>query len=394
MKKITLLATTLVSLNALGQVSYVPPTKLLGKKSYEVGFYGEYFKSSSRLGENGDSVKFQDGQGFSRLQGGFFGSFGLADNFQGTLDARFRQNQSKSIDINTSEEVIDTSTGIQSAGLTLKYAFAPVERLRYALEGTFRYVPYTNEVSATNDGALILGDDGSEYSGGLAVTYNAGSNNYLSGRVGYRIPGSELAHEVYWQAEGALVWNRFALLAGVDGITSMGNDPYKDDLLNRPVFNTGETFLYHGVNREMISPYLGANIALGKTWRLELKGAQVVHGKSTDLGTNFSIALIRRSDEKQLKKVDRSFKTYDFEGTVSRISPKKGYVIIDRGLSSDVHKGMKIDFFEHDYVGGNILVARGSVLQVKADSSIVKITHIFNSKVKLKEGMLARGSFR
>lgn len=394
MKKIIILSTTFISLNALGQVSYVPPTKLLGKKAYEVGIYGEYFKSSSRVGEKGDSIKFQNGQGFSRLQGGFFGSFGLADNFQGTLDARFRQNQSKTIDVNTSDSVIDTSSGIQSAGLTLKYAFAPVDRLRYVIEGTFRYVPYTNEVSVMNDGNLILGDDGNEYSAGLAVTYNASSNNYLSGRVGYRIPGSELSHEVYWQAEGALVWSRFALLAGVDGITSMGNDPYENDLGNRPVFNAGETFLYHGVNREMIAPYLGANIALGNTWRVELKGSQVVHGKSTDLGTNFSIALIRRSDEKQAKKVDKSFKTYDFEGSVSKISPKKGYVVIDRGLSSDVYKGMRIDFFENDYVGGNILIARGVVLQVKADSSIVKITNIYNTKVKLKEGTLARGSYR
>lgn len=394
MKKIIILSTTFISLNALGQVSYVPPTKLLSKKFYEIGFYGEYFKSSSRVGEDGNSIKFQNGQSFSRLQGGFFGSFGLADNFQGTIDTRFRQNQSKTIDINTSDSVIDTSTGLQSAGLTLKYAFAPVDRMRYVLEGTFRYVPYTNEISVGNDGKLILGDDGNEYSGGLAVTYNAQSNNYLSGRLGYRIPGQELAHEVYWQAEGALVWNRFAILAGVDGITSMGNDPYKDDLANRPVFNTGETFLYHGVNREMIAPYLGANIALGSTWRIELKGAQVVQGKSTDLGTNFSIALIKRNDEKQIKRFDRSFKTYDFEGSVSKISPKKGYVIIDKGLSSDVYKGMKIDFFENDYVGGNILVARGSVLQVKADSSIVKITHVFNSKVKLKEGTLARGSYR
>ena len=227
MKKLILFSTVFVSLNVLGQTSYVAPAKLLSKKAYEVGVYGEYFKSASRVGENGDSIKFQDGQGFSRMQGGFFGSFGLANNFQGKLDARFRQNQSKTLDTITNESVTDTRTGIQSAGLTLTYAFEPVGRLRYFLEGTYRYVPYTNEVFDGTNTDIILGDDGSEYSGGIGVTYSSQSQNFLTGKVGYRIPGAELSHEIYWQVEGALVWNRFALLGGVDGITSMKSDPMK-----------------------------------------------------------------------------------------------------------------------------------------------------------------------
>ena len=68
--------------------------------------------------------------------------------------------------------------------------------------------------------------------------------------------------------------------------------------------------------------------------------------------------------------------------------------MIDKGLSEDIQKGMKIDFYEFDYVGGNILLASGIVLQAKADTSVVKITKTYNTKKELKEGVVARGTFR
>jgi hypothetical protein len=275
------------------------------------------------------------------------------------------------------------------------FAFKPINQLHYALEGTYRYTPYTNEEStASNPGKLILGDDGNEYSVGAGVTYASKTNNFLSARFGYRKPGQDLASELYYQVEAALAWKYVALIAGVDGVSSMNNDPYEDDLANRPVYETGSTGLYHGVNREWLSPYAGVNFALGQNWRVEFKGSQVVSGKSTDLGTNFGISLIRRVDDKQTDKADSRFKDYDFEASVTKISPKKGFVVIDKGISDDVQKGMKIDFYEFDYVGGNILLARGIVIQSKVDSSIVKVTHLYNTKKELKEGVVARGSFR
>src|SRR5690606_16785764 len=117
------------------------------------------------------------------------------------------------------------------------------------------------------------------------VTYSSVSKNFLTARVGYRVPGTDLSHEIYWQAEGALVWPYWALVAGVDGVTSMRNDPNEDNLALRPVFHTGNTNLYSSYNREWIAPYAGVNIALGKNWRVELKGSQVVNGRSTDSGT-------------------------------------------------------------------------------------------------------------
>lgn len=355
---------------------------------------GDYFKSTNRINKDGKKIPFVDGEAFSRIQGDFFGQYGLTDNLQVGGGLRFRQNSSKTLTAtNTTED--ESSTGLESTYVNLIYAFKPVDRLRYTLEGLFRFRPFTNEErTTTSAGKFILGDDGNEYSAGLGVTYMFPGLNFLTGRVGYRKPGQELSPEIYWQVEGALTWKTVALVAGVDGISSLSNDPYESNPTGKPNLNTGSTFLYNSTNREMIAPYAGVNFALGKLWRMEFRGSQVISGNSTDLGTAFSASLIRRVDVDKNARVDRKFKDYDFEASITKVSPKKGFVIIDKGLSQNVEKGLKVDFYEFDYVGGNILIASGVVIQAKSEVAVVKITHRYNTKKELKEGIVARGSFR
>lgn len=394
MKTIIYFLAVCVTVPAWGQISYVPPTKALVQKGYQIGISADYWSSSKRVDPDGKKFDFTDGEKFTRLQSEVAGYYGLTNQLQVGGGVSFRQNASTTSA--SGKDETDTSTGLQSTFATLKYAFRPVDRLYYAIEGTVRYMPYTNEDASSNpDAKLMLGDDGVEYSGGIGVTYASRTNNFLTARAGLRQPGKDLSSEVYWQVEGALVWKQLALIAGVDGVTSMKNDPHEDNLADKPKYNGGTSFLYNSLNREWIAPYAGVNLALGNNWRVELKGSQTVSGRSTDLGTSFGIALIRRVDDpKKAMKADAKFKEYDVEATITKVSPKKGFVVIDKGLADDVRKGMKIDFFEFDYVGGNLLIARGSVIQTKADSAIVKIIQTYNSRRPLKEGIVARGSFR
>lgn len=393
--KFFLLCILFASPALLAQTSYVAPTAILGKQGSQIGISGDYFKTSKRIDPDGENIEFEDGEAFSRIQSEVTGFYGLTENLQIGGGVRFRQNASKVFNAATDEAETDTATGVESSFATLKYAFKPVDRIQYSLEGTFRFRTFTNdETDENSEGNLILGDDGNEYSIGLGVMYASQNNNFLSGRAGYQSPGTDLSTEIYWQAEGALAWKYVALVAGVNGISSLKDSPFEDDRENQPNFNTGSTALYNSINREMIAPYAGINFALGKEWRVEFRGGQVVSGRSTDLGTVFGFSLIHRVDDKKGSKPDKAFKEYDFEATISKVSPKKGYVVIDKGLSEDIQKGMKIDFYEFDYVGGNILLARGTVIRTRSDSSIIKITHLYNTKKELKEGVVARGSFR
>ena len=69
-------------------------------------------------------------------------------------------------------------------------------------------------------------------------------------------------------------------------------------------------------------------------------------------------------------------------------------MVVDKGLADDIVKGMRIDFFEFDYIGGNVLVASGVVIKINAETSIVKVTNRFNMSKDLKEGLVGRASLK
>lgn len=384
----------LLSTHSFAQTSYVAPTKVLKAKGYQLGVYNDYFKTDKMFDDKGKKEEFVDDVKNTRIQSEISGQYGATNDLQFGVGFRFRQNATK-YTLNGEEETA-TSSGLQSTFLNLMFAFKPVDRIQYTLEGTFRYSPYTNDefdetTDSTND--IILGDSGNEMSAGLGMTYMGAGQNFFTLRGGYRRPGSEISHEIYWQAEGAMAWKYVALIAGVDGVSSLKNDPYEDDEANRPNYNTASN-LYNTKNREWITPYAGINFALGDSWRIELRGSHVVSGVSTDQGTTFGFNLIRRVDKTETRLVDSKFKTYDIEATVTKISPKKEYVVIDKGIADDFNKGMRIDFFEFDYVGGNVLVASGVIIKTKSDSAIVKITQRFNNKKELKEGLIGRATLK
>lgn len=379
------------------QITYVPPAKLLKKKGYQFGATVDSWSTSKILDSKGKEEvdPFITDTTFSRVQAEAAGYYGATSDLQFGFGVRYRQNSS-SFTVQ-SEEINATGTGVESTFASVKFAFQPVNKLQYTLEGMFRFRPYTSkeiDLAADPDlSVLSLGDEGSEMSGGMVVTYSGTERKFFSVRGGYRKAGEHISDELYWQLEAAKAWDRVALIAGVDGVSSMSNDPYGDDQTKRPGFLFGATNLYNTENREFVAPYLGLNVAIGKAWRIELKGTQVVVGKSTDLGTGFSFSLLRREDSTSTRLIDSKFKEYDLETSVTKVSPQQNYVVIDKGLADDVQKGMKFDFFEFDYVGGNVLVATGVVLQTKSDSSVVKITQRYNKK-ELKSGIIGRASLK
>lgn len=381
--------------SALAQTPYVPATKLLKKKGYQLGFTFDSWTTSKRVDDKGKKEAFEDGESFSRYQGEVAGYYGATSDLQFGFGVRYRQNRSSFTE--GANEYDATGSGVESTFASIKFAFPLVDRLQYTLEGEFRFRPYSNQEfdSANPDyETLALGDEGNQISAGVGVTYSNPDKIFFTVRGGYRKAGSDLSDELFYNLELAKAFQKVAILAGAEGVSSMKNDPYGNDQTQRPVFVYGRTRLYNQENREYIAPYLGANLAMGKDWRLEFKGSQTITGKSTDLGTALAISLIRRTDSSETRLLDSKFKTYDIEASVTKVSPQQNYVVIDKGIADDIQKGMKFDFFEFDYVGGNVLVASGVVLQTKSDSAVVKITQRFNSRKELKNGLIGRSNLK
>jgi len=372
---------------SIAQTPYISPAKVLLKKGVEYRLYGDYFQTSKLVDKDGKSTSLSDGSSFQRAQYEASLSYGLTNQLQLLGGMRYRQNQSE-----TSTTTLK-GNGLESTFIQLKYGFKKIENIRYAIEGFYRYHTFSNEELSASPKNMIIGDDGNEYSFGLVGGYESKSGNYLSMRGGYRKPGQELSPEIYWQAEGALSWTKLALVGGVEGVSSLNQDPYKSDLSQKPQFSTGVTNLYNSYHRSFVTPYLGVNYAFTKNWRLEGRAFQTVAGRSTDLGQGFSLSVARRTESfNETKKIDTRFKDYDIEANVTKVSPKKNFVILDKGIADDIEKGMKFDLYEFDYLGGNVLTARGVIIQVKSDTSVLKITQRFNSENDLKEGLIARAA--
>jgi len=384
----------LISFSALAQTSYVPPARVLKPNSYEIMAETRFWQSASRFDSDGEEVPFLGDESFSYLEGEIIGRFAATKELQFTFGANFRQNAA-SVESPVGSQTYESisSSGVQAISAIMTYGFEPVEKITYALEGFYRYNPYKNSRwDATDPTAeLVLGDDGGEYGVGLIASYTSPNKNYLSFRGQYKRPGKEISTELTWDVQGAIAWTNFALIAGVQGVQSLNQDAYSEDPLTKPAINTGGSNLYNSVNRQYVAPYVGANIALGKKWRIETRYQTVMNARSYDSGSLISVALATRTEPDNRASIDQAFKEYDIEASVVKLSPKKQFVIIDKGLAQNVQKGQRFDLFHFDYVGGNILLGRAVVIQVNAEQAVLKLTSRFSLKHEIKEGTVARG---
>ena len=384
---------------AQAQISYAPMGKVLHKGGYELKGTGRSWASTAKYDEDRKKTDYEDNEGFTYFEGEFLGKYGATDELQFTLGANFRQNRAEIQDPNNVGQTTGvTSTGIQSLIGGMQFGFKPVDRLHYSLEAFGRFPTYTNRTydSTTDDPTkdLVLGDEGPDYGAGLLVTYAHPSDRFITLRGFYRRPGKDLSPEINWLLEAAVAWRYFALVFGVDGVMSLNQDAYTSDPQNKTIFNTGNSELYNSINRQYVAPFAGFNIGLGKTWRIEARYQQVMNARSYDTGSLITVALARRVDPGPLVMIDKKFKEYDVEASITKISPKKQYVIIDKGLSSDITKGQRFDIFHTDYLGGNVLLATGVVTDVNADQAVVRITTRFSSKYQIKEGTIVRATRR
>jgi hypothetical protein len=380
------------------QTSYVPLGQVLKAKGYEFSLSGKSWVSNGQFDSSGVRQAFLDNNRFAFQESELKGAYGTTKDLQFYASVIYRQVQNTSTI--AAQDYEATNSGLQSYGAGMMFAFDRVDKVwQYALELNYRQTPYTNERALTSAittddyQTILLGDDGADFSAGVNVSYISPQLHSFGSKILYRKPGKNLSDEINWRVEGAIVFPWVSLIAGIEGINSLKNDPYTNDLTNRlNVRNRGSTSIFDSINRELVAPYAGLHIALGKTWRVETRFQTISRGKNTDSGQLLSLTLARRVGS-ELKKeiVDQQFKTYDVEANVTKVSKKKEYVVIDKGFSSGLEVGMRFDLFQDDYVGGNTLLARGVIVRLRSDQAILKVTSRFTTQAQFKEGMTARG---
>ncbi len=361
--------------------------ELLNPKAYSMSATGKIFQTSAFFDNDGVETSLPDGYEFRLMDLDLSISYGISKNLQITGMARVR-NVSSTVDSQT----VDKS-GPESLAVEAKYSFAPVGNTRWAMGAHYRQTLYSetsyDQSAQVPIDELVLGDPGSEYGFDLYITHNAGAMKW-DGKIGYSSPANDLSDEIPYKFEGMYRFTKLGLLAGVEGVFSLKKDQYADMPASKPLQSTGATHLFNSINRQYVAPYLGANYAFEKIV-VGMKGQTVMSGTSTDKGNAFIISLDWSSEGETPEAVkENSFKEYQIEGSVLKVSARGNFLRIDQGLSTDVEKGMKFDIYQTDYFGGNVLVGSGIVYDVGADWSIIKLVKKYK-EIEIKPGFAARG---
>lgn len=372
----------------LSTPSYQLPASVNPRKVLELEFFASQFNSNGYYDHRGHYHNFEGPTSFKKLDSGGNVRYSWTDKVEFRAGGRYRENYSTE-----SDGTRKVRTGFESYWGGIKYAFDGIQRWYYALDFRYRQTPYKNVNYSSSENLseeqLVLGDSGNEVTLGMRISYLRNLNNIFSGYIAYNRPPNNLSPEILYTFEGALRYTRWAFLAGIEGIYSLGMDEY-GDVEGRRVQSTGVSYLYNSIEREKIAPFLGINYGLSST-RFGLRGSYVARGNSTDQGYELKALVSWRSKGRPLEdKRIKKFKEYLVSASVLKISPSKKFVKIDKGMTGDVYKGMRIDIYRSDYFVTNVLIASGVVYEVSADWAIVKLLKKYRDE-EIKKDFVARG---
>jgi hypothetical protein len=391
MKYQFILSTLLFCFNLYAAAPFVPGSKVITPKSYQVDSELSTFTTSAYFDKEGLEEEITEGDAFSMMDIDTNLRYGFGDQLE--LRAGFRYRQVTAEYTSGADTVSLTNSGLESYWLGAKYALKSKSRWKFAIDTYFRSTSYTNiEYNPTQTPAeeIVLGDSGTEIQIGLHTSYQANKTRFWNTYLAFNMPPNNMSQEIVYMGEAAWRHTKWGFRLGAKGVYSMNNDGFTDAESDKPLQSTANTRMFNSINRSWMTPYVGINYAFD-TIRLETSAGQRISGTNTDKGTELIAKLVWNSKgvtQTELKK--SRFKEYEVEATIIKISPRKKFVKIDMGISQDVEKGMKIDIFQTDFFGGNVLIASGVVYEAGADWAIVKVLKRFR-KIQIKTGFTARG---
>ncbi|MBF0297576.1 MAG: hypothetical protein HQK51_02585 [Oligoflexia bacterium] len=388
----------------------------LGKNSLEVELMWRYFKTTGHYNYVGNFVPFTTDESYNETDGEFLLRYGLSRNFEMRGGINYRKNSSSitwsgayAEDKSSAADkfrndysiINGSNSGLESALLGFKYALINKSIWNFAFDvygkrSLFENTYLTDTSNPKVVDKIALGDERNEISFGMDIGANFFKNTLiLSSEIFYSIP-SKLSHEIRYDFESAyipkIITNKIAFIAGIKGIKSLSTDDYSGVPGTKPKINTGPSYLYNSVNREYSQPFAGINLNITNSLQIKFRAARVLKGYSTDRGDEFLLSIVfRKAGISEKEEIIKKFKEYDIEAQVIKTSPAGSFVVVDKGITHDIEKGMRIDFYKFDYLGGNILLASGIVYESYAEKAIVKIVSLYK-KTTIEVGTMARAT--
>lgn len=369
---------------------YMPEAFTLIKNSYRISGSLSMFNTSGYYDENGAETAISGNNSFQMVDTDLSGDYGISERFQFGVGLKFRSNES-SVSGNAT-----SNSGIESYFGRGQYYFYQSTHHHLAAFGEYREMSYVNKRYSlasnipTND--LVLGDGGNAITVGGIYSYRRNTDHTLNLMTGYMVSGdNDLSSEVVYRLDSAWAWDSWAFIIGGRGVYSMQDGTYSGNRANIKFIANGATSHFNATDRQYFEPLLEARYAFN-SFRVGAFLAQRMNGQNTDAGTTMGLNITLQSSQKKKdsKNKLKSFKEYNVEASIIKVSPRGKFVQIDKGLSEDIVKGMEFDIYETDYFGKNVLVAEAFAYEVAVKKSILKITKKIKN-VKVKTGFTVRG---
>lgn len=369
---------------------YMPEALTLIKGSYRFHFDANMFNTSGDYDENGAETALSGNSSFQKIDTSAEGYYGVSDKFQIGAGFLFRQNESQ---LGGGNPV--SNSGFESYYGRAKFYFLDKVDHHMSAVLEYRVATYENKnyqfATSLPANDLVLGDGGETLMVGGIYSYRRTSNHAFNLFGGYQMPGNELSNEFVYRLDTALSWENFALVLGGQGVYSMQDGTYSSNREARPFQSTGATKLFNAIDRQYFEPLVEMYYAFEK-FRMGIYGRQRMSGQNTDQGTTLGLTLTFQSTQNRRNSRNKikSFKEYNIEASIIKVSPRSKFVQIDKGLSEDIVKGMEFDIYETDYFGKNVLVAEAFAYEVGVKKAILKITKKVKN-IKIKTGFTVRG---
>ena len=380
---ITILSCLLFSHLGFGKTIF---GKTIREKELRVDLSGSYFFKTATFDVDGNIQNMEPDEKFSMINSDLLVVYGFAPSFEMFSGLRFRSVESTTLENQLS------NTNIESYHLGGKLHLTEAMGFLFALEADVRNTAYTNNIftagSAPNSD-IVLGDDGMWLKAGLLFTKSLVSGHLIEGSLHYQLPPDHLSDELLYDVHYLFKGTMASLLLGVDGVISLQNDPFNESTSARPSMSTGVTNLFNSINRSWMRPKVELGL-WGESFGGRVFASRVFSGTSTDEGWSVGVGLtwVGKGIE-TTNSPDSNFKEYRDSATISKISPRSNFVKINRGISSDIERGMNVDIYQSDFFGGNILIASGTVFSVESDSAVIKVNKIHRN-IPIKKGFVVR----
>lgn len=348
------------------------------------------FQTTALFDRDGNKVPLVDDEDFQMIDSELELRYGYGPKLEFSGALRLRSTEATSNGENYSGQ------GLESGMVGLKWSFLTTSAWKMAISGRARTTFYSNETYASAADAPVgeqaLGDSGTTFQIGGHLSYEPSQSSFmLNSSLFYQRSPKTISDEIHYRLEGVIPFQKLLLAGGVEGVFSMNQDGFSEVPDQKPVLAGAVTSLFNSIDRSYMQPFVRVGYGF-ENLAIEGLFARVMSGVSTDegnlLGARVSWAFGAGKNASQMR-VER-FKEYFVEASVLRVSPRAKFLKIDKGMASDVRKGMQMDIFQTDFFGGNVLVASGVVFEVAADSAIIRLEKRFSDR-EIKPGFTARG---